>query len=142
MRLLDLAEKQLAAKDDAAWPTREIGRARRALEAALGLAVEHLKWVWHFQRHTAWLIERFPDGARVFYRLSSEPQARRLTDTVLDDTETPAAGQGFFYAITAEDGAGSGGSLANAATSLRRRATSAGQIAEPTFCVPMAQEAA
>ena len=30
------------------------------------------------------LIERFPDGARVFYRLSSEPLARRLTDTVLD----------------------------------------------------------
>jgi ubiquinone/menaquinone biosynthesis C-methylase UbiE/DNA-binding transcriptional ArsR family regulator len=32
----------------------------------------------------AGLIERFPDGARVFYRLSSEPPARRLIDTVLD----------------------------------------------------------
>lgn len=32
----------------------------------------------------AGLIERFPDGARVFYRLSSEPSARRLIDTVLD----------------------------------------------------------
>ncbi len=32
----------------------------------------------------AGLIERFPDGARVFYRLSSEPLARRLVDTVLD----------------------------------------------------------
>jgi ArsR family transcriptional regulator len=32
----------------------------------------------------AGLIERFPDGARVFYRLSSEPVARRLVDTVLD----------------------------------------------------------
>ena len=32
----------------------------------------------------AGLIERFPDGARVFYRLSSEPSVRRLTDTVLD----------------------------------------------------------
>ena len=32
----------------------------------------------------AGLIERFPDGARVFYRLSSEPSIRRLTDTVLD----------------------------------------------------------
>ena len=62
LRLLDLAEKQLAAKDDAAWPTREIGRARKALEAARGVAVEHLKWVRHFQRHAAWLIERFPDA--------------------------------------------------------------------------------
>jgi ArsR family transcriptional regulator len=32
----------------------------------------------------AGLIERFPDGARVFYRLSSDPAARRLIDTVLD----------------------------------------------------------
>lgn len=32
----------------------------------------------------AGLIERFPDGARVFYRLSSDLQARRLVDTVLD----------------------------------------------------------
>lgn len=62
LRLLDLAERQLAAKDDAAWPTRDIGRARKALEAARGVAVEHLKWVRHFQRHAAWLIERFPDA--------------------------------------------------------------------------------
>ncbi len=32
----------------------------------------------------AGLIERFPDGARVFYRLSSDLAARRLVDTVLD----------------------------------------------------------
>jgi len=32
----------------------------------------------------AGLIERFPDGARVYYRLSHDAQARRLTDTVLD----------------------------------------------------------
>jgi ubiquinone/menaquinone biosynthesis C-methylase UbiE/DNA-binding transcriptional ArsR family regulator len=30
------------------------------------------------------LIERFPDGARVYYRLSHDAQARRLIDTVLD----------------------------------------------------------
>ncbi len=62
LRLPDLAEKQLAAKDDAAWPTREIGRARKALEAARGVAVDHLKQVRHFQRHAAWLIERFPQA--------------------------------------------------------------------------------
>ena len=32
----------------------------------------------------AGLIERFPDGARVFYRLSSEPTIRRLVETILD----------------------------------------------------------
>jgi ArsR family transcriptional regulator len=32
----------------------------------------------------AGLIERFPDGARVFYRIGSDPLARHLVDTVLD----------------------------------------------------------
>ncbi|AQR61580.1 ArsR family transcriptional regulator [Brevundimonas sp. LM2] len=32
----------------------------------------------------AGLIERFPDGARVFYRISHDFHVRRLTDTVLD----------------------------------------------------------
>jgi ArsR family transcriptional regulator len=38
----------------------------------------------------AGLIERFPDGARVFYRLTSEAPARRLIDTVLDVLDTGA----------------------------------------------------
>lgn len=32
----------------------------------------------------AGLIERFPDGARVFYRIGSDPLARHLVDTILD----------------------------------------------------------
>lgn len=41
----------------------------------------------------AGLIERFPDGARVYYRLSGDPTMRRLTDMVLDlvDDEAGAA---------------------------------------------------
>jgi ubiquinone/menaquinone biosynthesis C-methylase UbiE/DNA-binding transcriptional ArsR family regulator len=39
----------------------------------------------------AGLIERFQDGARVYNRLSSEPDARRLIDTVLDLLEDGAA---------------------------------------------------
>ena len=62
LRLLDLAEKQIAARDDKLWPTREIGRARKALEAARGVAVDPLKQVRHFQRHAAWLIDRFPEA--------------------------------------------------------------------------------
>ncbi|HZW14829.1 MAG TPA: metalloregulator ArsR/SmtB family transcription factor [Brevundimonas sp.] len=38
----------------------------------------------------AGLIERFPDGARVFYRLTSDAPARRLIDTVLDLLDTTA----------------------------------------------------
>ena len=32
----------------------------------------------------AGLIERFPDGARVFYRISADPRTHRLVDTILD----------------------------------------------------------
>jgi len=38
----------------------------------------------------AGLIERFPDGARVFYRLTSDAPARRLIDMVLDVLDTTA----------------------------------------------------
>lgn len=62
LRLLDLAEKQIAARDDDLWLTREIARARKALESARAVAVDHLKQVRHFQRHAAWLIERFPQA--------------------------------------------------------------------------------
>jgi type I restriction enzyme M protein len=62
LRLLDLAEKELGARDDERWPTREIGRARKALEVARSVVVERLKQVRHFQRHAAWLIERFPEA--------------------------------------------------------------------------------
>ena len=62
LRLLDLSQNQIAARDGALWPTREIGRARKALEAARAAAVDQLKQVRHFQRHAAWLIDRFPEA--------------------------------------------------------------------------------
>ena len=51
----------------------------RVLEQSQPRGSRHLKLM-----ADAGLIERFPDGARVFYRLSSDPLARRLIDTVLD----------------------------------------------------------
>ena len=62
LRLLDLAEKELGARDDERWSTREVARARKALEAARSAAVDRLKQVRHFQRHAVWLTERFPDA--------------------------------------------------------------------------------
>lgn len=62
LRMVDEAEKSPRARDDAPWPTREITRARKALEAARGAAVERLKQVRHFHRHATWLIERFPEA--------------------------------------------------------------------------------
>lgn len=51
----------------------------RILEQSQPRVSRHLKLMTD-----AGLIERFPDGSRVFYRLSSDPLARRLIDTVLD----------------------------------------------------------
>ena len=57
----------------------------RILEQSQPRVSRHLKLMTD-----AGLIERFPDGARVFYRLSSEVLARRLIDTVLDVLEDAA----------------------------------------------------
>lgn len=51
----------------------------RVLEQSQPRVSRHLKLMAE-----AGLIERFPDGARVFYRISHEVLARRLIDTVLD----------------------------------------------------------
>lgn len=51
----------------------------RVLEQSQPRVSRHLKLM-----ADAGLIERFPDGARVFYRVSHELLARRLIDTVLD----------------------------------------------------------
>ncbi|MGQ3041190.1 MAG: ArsR/SmtB family transcription factor [Brevundimonas sp.] len=55
----------------------------RILEQSQPRVSRHLKLMAE-----AGLIERFPDGARVFYRLSSDLLARRLIDTVLDLLDT------------------------------------------------------
>lgn len=55
----------------------------------------------------AGLIERFPDGARVFYRLSHDLPARNLIDTVLDllDDEAGAADHRRLEDVREERGA-------------------------------------
>ncbi|WP_372706400.1 ArsR/SmtB family transcription factor [Brevundimonas sp.] len=55
----------------------------------------------------AGLVERFPDGARVFYRLSSDMPARRLVDTVLDllDVSAGEADDGRLEDVRRDRGA-------------------------------------
>jgi type I restriction enzyme M protein len=61
-RTIDLCEKELAAKDSSAWNSRDINKARKAADTARHAAVERLKQVRYFQRHAAWLVERFPQA--------------------------------------------------------------------------------
>lgn len=61
-RTIELCEQACAAKDSPDWNSREINKARKAADAARHTAIERLKQVRYFQRHAAWLIERFPDA--------------------------------------------------------------------------------
>jgi type I restriction enzyme M protein len=62
-RLIDIAFKDLAARDSELWPSAELGRARKALEAARAEAVAALHEVRYFVKQSDWLQERFPEAA-------------------------------------------------------------------------------
>jgi len=61
-RLIDLCEQELDAKVSDLWSTREISKARKALDEARKEVVEQLKQVRYFFRQAQWLQERFPDA--------------------------------------------------------------------------------
>ncbi len=61
-RVIDIAVKDLEARDSAVWPGTEITRARKALEAARAAAVESLRKPRYFVKQADWLQERFPDA--------------------------------------------------------------------------------
>jgi len=61
-RLVDLCEGALNARDSKEWQSRHVNRALRLAKDARDVAIAHLRRVRYFQRHAAWLIERFPDG--------------------------------------------------------------------------------
>lgn len=61
-RAVDVAVKDLAARDSDDWPNAEITRARKTLETARAEAVEGLHQARYFVKQAAWLQERFPDA--------------------------------------------------------------------------------
>lgn len=85
------ADQTVAALSAAGEPTRlrvlsllsgeelSVMELSRILDQSQPRVSRHLKLMTE-----AGLVERFPDGARVFYRLAAEPAARRLVGTVLD----------------------------------------------------------
>lgn len=64
-RLVDTAEKEADAKDDATWITREIGKLEKDLDARRAEAVDQLKATAYFERQAHWLLSRFPDAKLV-----------------------------------------------------------------------------
>lgn len=62
-RVVDVAVKELAAKDSELWANADITKARKALESARAAAVEALRQARYFVKQADWLQERFPDAA-------------------------------------------------------------------------------
>ncbi|TEB08512.1 putative type I restriction enzymeP M protein [Pelotomaculum schinkii] len=62
VRLVDVCENELAAKDSDLWVSRDITKARKAADTARQTAIDQLKAVRYFHKQAVWLTVRFPDG--------------------------------------------------------------------------------
>jgi type I restriction enzyme M protein len=61
-RVIDIAVKELAARDADAWNNAEVNKARKGLDEARAAAVEALRQTRYFVKQADWLQERFPDA--------------------------------------------------------------------------------
>lgn len=62
LRIIDICEKELNAKESDLWANREISKLRKAMEAARQEAINQLKLIRYFYKQATWLIQRFPEG--------------------------------------------------------------------------------
>jgi type I restriction enzyme M protein len=61
-RVIDIAVKELGARDADAWNSSDVNKARKALDEARAAAVEALRQARYFVKQADWLQERFPDA--------------------------------------------------------------------------------
>ena len=61
-RVIDIAVKELAARESDAWSNVEVNRARKALDDARAAVVEVLRQARYFVKQADWLQERFPEA--------------------------------------------------------------------------------
>jgi type I restriction enzyme M protein len=61
-RVVDIAVKELGAREYDVWDNGDVSKARRALESARAEAVEALRLTRYFVRQADWLQERFPEA--------------------------------------------------------------------------------
>jgi type I restriction enzyme M protein len=61
-RMIDVAIKDLEARESDDWPGADITRGRKALESVRVTAVEALYQVRYFVKQADWLQDRFPDA--------------------------------------------------------------------------------
>jgi type I restriction enzyme M protein len=62
-RVIDIAVKELAARDADTWNNAEVNKARKVLDEARAAAVEVLRQARYFVKQADWLQERFPEAS-------------------------------------------------------------------------------
>jgi type I restriction enzyme M protein len=61
-RMIDIAVKELAAREAGAWNNADVNRGRKSLDEARAAAVEALRQARYFVKQADWLQERFPEA--------------------------------------------------------------------------------
>ena len=61
-RVVDIAVKELEARESDLWANSDVGKARRVIEDTRAGAVEALRQARYFVRQADWLQERFPEA--------------------------------------------------------------------------------
>ena len=62
LRLIELCEKKLNARENDFWAKKEINQSKKPLDEKRKSCVEQLRQTRYFYRQTRWLQERFPDA--------------------------------------------------------------------------------
>ena len=83
-RVIDIAVKELEARESDLWDNTDITRARKTLEGTRADAVESLRKVRYFIKQADWLQERFPDAKLrdvegLVKLVGSQPRSRHMT---------------------------------------------------------------
>ncbi len=64
-RLIEIAEKELGAKEATGWANTKVSKARKEIEELRVVAGDQLRLARYFSRQARWLLERFPSGELV-----------------------------------------------------------------------------
>ncbi len=97
-RFIEVCEKELDARASDLWITKEVNRARKAVEEARLALVEGLRLVRYFHRQAAWLIERFPSG-----QLADVPGLVKLVDKAEIEKNDGSLTPGRYVGVAAEE---------------------------------------
>ena len=97
-RLIEVCEKECAAKDSDAWESRAINSARKSADGCRHDAVEQLKQVRYFWKQAHWLTERFPDG-----QLCDVPGLVKLVDRAEIESNDWSLTPGRYVGVAPEE---------------------------------------